>query len=264
MLVKSLEKAIRILLSFESTGQSQNITEISEHVSMPVTSLYRFLKTFEKYGFIQSDADGKLYQLGWRLFRLGLLSHNSVDLREAAKPEMVRVAEVTGEPVFLTVRHDNNSVCIESVEGRHRVRLSQRIGTVLPLHAGAAAKVLLAYMSDPARRDMIRSLDLRTLGPRTIRRRTVLEKRVHAVRSRGFDVSKEEVDPGACGVAVPVFSEDGNVIAALVSGGPIYRFSDKKIRQLVDELAKASQVIGEKSGWAGEKGAGVSMNRHGG
>ncbi|MFQ5918406.1 MAG: IclR family transcriptional regulator, partial [Candidatus Binatia bacterium] len=128
MVVKSLEKAIRILLSFESNGQSQNISELSEHASIPVTSLYRFLKTFEKHGFIQIDPDGKHYQLGWRLFRLGLLSHNSVDLRNVAKPEMERVAEITGESVFLTVRHDNNSVCIESVEGGHRVRLTQRIG----------------------------------------------------------------------------------------------------------------------------------------
>ncbi|MFQ5850921.1 MAG: IclR family transcriptional regulator [Candidatus Binatia bacterium] len=246
MLVKSLEKALRILLSFETNTQSQSILEISKHTSMPVTSLYRFLKTFEKYGFIKSDPEGKLYQLGPSLFRLGMLSHNSVDLREAAKPEMERVAETLGESIFLTVRHDDNSVCIESVEGKHRVRLTQRIGAVLPLHAGAAAKVLLAYMPEPERQNSIRSLDLCALGPRTITRKVVLEKRILLVRSRGFDVSKEEVDPGACGVAVPVFSEKGDVVAALASGGPIYRFGDKKIRQLVDQLSKASKTIGRK------------------
>jgi DNA-binding IclR family transcriptional regulator len=248
MVVKSLEKAIRILLSFESNGQRQNISELSEHASIPVTSLYRFLKTFEKHGFIQIDPDGKHYQLGWRLFRLGLLSHNPVDLRKTANPEMERLAQSTGESIFLTVRHDNNSVCIESVEGRHAVRLTQRIGAVLPLHAGAAAKVLLAYMPEPARRKMIRSLDLRALGPRTITSKAILEKRILTVRSREFDVSNEEVDPGACGVAVPVFSEEGNVVAALAGGGPTYRLRKAKITQLVDGLSKASKIIARKLG----------------
>jgi DNA-binding IclR family transcriptional regulator len=253
MLVKSLEKALRILLSFEPERQSQTLLQISKHTSIPVTSLYRFLETFEKYGFIRGDKERRFYQPGPTLFRLGMLSYDSVDLRELAKPEMERVAEITGESVFLTVRDNINSVCIESAEGNHRVRLTQRIGAVLPLHAGAAAKVLLAYMPEPEREDMLKALELRALGPGTVTRRTVLVKKIRTIRSRGFDVSREEVDAGSCGVAVPVFSEKGEVVAALASGGPIYRFTDKKIKQLVDRLLEASQMIGKNLGLASER-----------
>jgi DNA-binding IclR family transcriptional regulator len=253
MPVKSLEKALKILLSFDSTRQNQTLLQISRHTSIPVTSLYRFLQTFEQYGFIQVDSEGRRYRLGPMLFRLGMLSYDSVDLRKVARPEMERVAEDTGESIFLTVRHENNSVCIESTEGRHRVRLTQRIGAVLPLHAGAAAKVLLAYMPEPERQNILRTLELRALGPGTITRRTLLEKKIRAIRSRGFDVSREEVDTGSCGVAVPVFSEKGEVAAVLASGGPIYRFTDKKIKQLVDRLSKASQMIGKNLGLASER-----------
>lgn len=253
MLVKSLDKALRILLSFEPERESQTLLQISKHTSIPVTSLYRFLKTFEKYKFVKSDPQGKLYQLGPTLFHLGMLSYNSVDLREAAKPEMERVAETTGESVFLTVRHDNHSVCIESAEGRHRVRLTQGIGAVLPLHAGAAAKVLLAYRPEPERQNMLKTLELRALGPGTITRRTVLEREIRTIRSRGFGVSREEVDAGSCGVAVPVFSGKGEVVAALASGGPIYRFTDKKIKQLLDRLSKASRTIGKNLGLVSER-----------
>ncbi|MBI4488824.1 MAG: IclR family transcriptional regulator [Deltaproteobacteria bacterium] len=253
MLVKSLEKALRILLSFEPERQSQTLLQISKHTSIPVTSLYRFLETFEKYGFIREDKEGRFYHPGPTLFRLGMLSYDSVDLRELAKPEMERVAEITGESIFLTVRDGGNSVCIESAEGKHRVRLTQRIGAVLPLHAGAAAKVLLAYMPEPKRQNMLKTLELRALGPGTITRRTVLEKKIRTIRSRGFDVSREEVDAGSCGVAVPVFSEKGEVIAALASGGPSYRFTDKKVKQLVDRLSEASQMIGKNLGLASER-----------
>ena len=57
MVVKSLEKALRILLSFEPERQSQTLLEMSKQTSIPVTSLYRFLQTFEKYGFIQGDKE---------------------------------------------------------------------------------------------------------------------------------------------------------------------------------------------------------------
>jgi DNA-binding IclR family transcriptional regulator len=253
MTIKSLEKALRILLSFEAHRRSQSLLEIAKHTSMPVTSLYRFLETFEKFGIIKKDPDGKSYQLGPTLFRLGMLSYDSVDLREAAKGEMERLAEITGESIFLTVRHNGQSVCIESAEGKHRVRLTQRIGAVLPLQAGAAAKVLLAYMPEPERQNILKTLELRALGPRTITRRTMLEREIGIIRSRGFGVSKEEVDAGSCGVAVPIFSEKGEIVAALASGGPIYRFTDKKIKQLVDRLSKASQIVGKNLGSASER-----------
>jgi DNA-binding IclR family transcriptional regulator len=63
------------------------------------------------------------------------------------------------------------------------------------------------------------------------------------------------VDSGSCGVAVPVFSEKDEVIAALASGGPIYRFTDKKIKQLADQLSKASHIIGKSLGLASERAA---------
>mgnify|MGYP001560798930 CR=1 FL=1 len=246
MLVKSLEKALRILLSFEPERQSQTLSQMSKHTSIPVTSLYRFLKTFEKFRFVKTDPQGKSYQLGPALFRLGMLSYNSVDLREAAKPEIERLAGVSGESIYLTVRHEDHSVCIQSAEGKHRVRLTQRIGAALPLHAGAAAKILLAYMSEPERQNMLKSLRLRELGPGTITEKSELEKEVRTIRSRGYAVSREEVDAGSSGVAVPVLSGSGEVVAALACGGPIYRLTDKTIRELVKELSKASRIIGQK------------------
>ena len=253
MPVKSLEKALRILLSFEPERQTQTLLQISERTSIPPTSLYRFLETLERYGFIRADKEGRLYRLGPTVFRLGMLCHDSVDLRETAKPEMEKIAELTGESVFLTVRDGRSSVCIECAEGKHWIRLTQRIGAALPLHAGAAAKVLLAYMPEPERQNMLRTLELRAIGPGTICSRTVLEKKIRAIRSRGFDISHEEVDAGSCGVAVPVFSAKGEVVAALASGGPMYRFTDKGTKQILEMLLKASQVIGKNLGVAGEE-----------
>jgi DNA-binding IclR family transcriptional regulator len=246
MVVKSLEKALKILLSFEPHRKHQTLLQISKNTSIPATSLYRFLKTFDKCGFITTDAHEKSYQLGPALFRLGMLAHNSVDLREAAKPETEMLAEMTGESIFLTVRHGDRSVCIQSVEGRHRLRLTQRIGAALPLHAGAAARLLLAYMADGERQQMIKSLELRALGPRTITKKSELERGARLIQSKGYAISREEVDAGTSGVAVPIFSHSGEVVAALACGGPVYRLNDETIRKLVRELSKASGIIGRK------------------
>lgn len=248
MTVKSLEKALQILLSFGPRRQSQTLLEISKRTSIPVTSLYRFLETFEKFGFITAEPDGKSYQLGPALFPLGMVAHNSVDLREAAKPEMERLAGMFGESIYLTVRHEDHSVCIQSAEGKHRVRLTQRIGAALPLYAGAAARILLAYMAEPERQRMIKSLELRGLGPGTITKRSELERAARLVRSKGYAVSREEIDAGTSGVAVPVFSQSGEVVAALACGGPSYRLTEETIRELVRKLSKASRLIGGKLG----------------
>ena len=89
------------------------------------------------------------------------------DERQLALPVMERLHELTEETVFLCVRRDDVAVCIECLPGKHVQALALGLGGSLPLHAGAAPRVLLAYEPKDVQADYLRRVDLVSFTDRT-------------------------------------------------------------------------------------------------
>ena len=61
------------------------------------------------------------------------------------------------------------------------------------------------------------------------------------IRDRGYAESVEETDPGAWGVATPIFDRNGQVVAAIGIAGPILRYSKELSRQYVSLCCEAAR-----------------------
>jgi len=105
--------------------------------------------------------------------------------------------------------------------------LIAEIGAQVPLHAGASAKALLAFMA-PEEIDAVIAHGLRRLGPGTITNAGALRRDLARTRRRGWALSVEETNEGATGVAVPVFGPGGEVAASLAIAGPLTRFTRQR------------------------------------
>ena len=64
-------------------------------------------------------------------------------------------------------------------------------------------------------KSLFRSGKLKKLTERTITDPEVLNKVFEKIRRQGYAISRGEAIPGACGIAAPVFGEDGRIRAAL-------------------------------------------------
>jgi DNA-binding IclR family transcriptional regulator len=80
---------------------------------------------------------------------------------------MEELQATTGETIALSVLDGHEALCIEMVEGWHEVKLVTRLGYRQPLHAGASARTLLAYLP-PAEVERCLAGALVALGPRTM------------------------------------------------------------------------------------------------
>ncbi len=89
------------------------------------------------------------------------------------------------------------------------------IGTQRAAHAGAAAKVLLAYLPEAEVMEIVREKGLPRLCTNTITDVDELMKELARIRERGYADSLEETDPGAWGVSTPIRDWRGKVIAAI-------------------------------------------------
>ncbi len=156
---------------------------------------------------------------------------------------MEELASATGEMPLLTVYQNQEVVCIEKIETSHSVRLALNVGTRHPPHAGASSKILMAFLPEGEIQAIIRGKGLPKICTNTITDPDRLMAELARIRDQGYAESIEETDPGAWGVATPIYDRDGDVVAAIGIAGPILRFSQDLSRQYVSLCCQAAQRI---------------------
>jgi DNA-binding IclR family transcriptional regulator len=93
------------------------------------------------------------------------------------------------------------------------------VGAVLPAHATAVGKVLLA--SRPAMARALADAPLDAFTPRTVVDPAVLLVELQAARARGWAEQQGEYRLGVGGIAAPVHGPGGLVVGALGVSGPV-------------------------------------------
>ena len=248
--VRTVDRLVTILDCFSLERPAWSLAEICAHLGLPKSTLHRFLTSLESHGILRRDPDDKQWRLGYRLVTWGEFAAGSTGLRHVARPIMRDLATVTGETVVLTVYQGQEVVCVEKVETSHSVRLKLDVGTRHPPHAGASSKILMAYLPEDEIQAIIRDKGLPQVCANTITNPDKLVAELTRIREQGYAESLEETDPGAWGVATPIYGRNGDVMAAVGIVGPSLRFSGELARQYValcrDAARRISILLGAK------------------
>jgi len=165
---------------------------------------------------------------------------------------MTRLAEQTGETVFLGVVDGWEMICIDRRESSHSIRLSAQIGQRVPLHMGGVPKTLLAYQSasftqEYLKRPLARATELTITDPAR------LCKALEEIRERGVCITCGDLEPGACSIAAPIRDHSGQVVSALSAAGPETRFGPANVPRIVQAVRQAAAEISQLLGYT-EKG----------
>ena len=161
---------------------------------------------------------------------------------------MEKLRDLCGEEISLYVLGEGNRICVEAVKSRYGIARVTQVGKILPLHCGASGKVLLAYLPEEIRKDMICSRPLEKFTPKTITDPVELEADLEKIRRDGYALSFEEREAGTYSVVAPVMGKSGKILASLSICGPIFRFPDeqreKNIAAALDAAAEISKALG--------------------
>jgi DNA-binding IclR family transcriptional regulator len=163
---------------------------------------------------------------------------HTLDARAALQPILRDLVEGSAETVILAVPDGRRRCarCVDRMESTHSLRLSIDVGECTPLHAGAIAKTALAFL-DARVVDDVLAHDLEPVGPATITDPAKLHHELELIRTRSWAYSYEETDVGAWGVAAPVLTLGGNLVAVIGVVAPTARHS----QVATDKLAAATQ-----------------------
>jgi DNA-binding IclR family transcriptional regulator len=216
--VQVVAKVDAVLVNLAEDGET-TAADLADRVGEPRSTVYRLLSTLQRLDMVEPGSRRGTYRLGLKLLRLGSAVVARFDERQAALPVMERIHEETGETVFLCIRRGFEAVCIERLDGRRVQSLALRLGGSLPLHAGAAPRVLLAYEPEALWEEYLDTGPLERMTATTPTRRRELVERLEEIRRDGYAVSDEDVTVGMAAVGAPIFDHRGGVRAALSISG---------------------------------------------
>jgi len=230
--IRSVDRAVAILdLLASSAGREPpdhadfaglSGAEVARDLGVHRSTALRLLGTLERHALVERDSRTAKYRLGRRLPQLARVVTGELDLRHVARPVCEGLAAATGESVTLDVLDGDEIVPIEQSTGSTSFVSVNWLGRRTPVHCTASGKVILAFAPEPLRQRLLaRPLEPRT--PRSIVDVAELEKQLGAARDAGYARTFEELEVGLDAVAAPVFSADGDVLAAIDISGPAHR-----------------------------------------
>jgi DNA-binding IclR family transcriptional regulator len=203
----------------------------------------------KEIGILNQDSETHLYMMGSKVLAWAGIYMVTSDVRTIALPVMVRLQEQTRETISLYILEGSERVCVERLESPETVRIVARIGRRIPLYAGSAGKVFLAFMPENRREMILRDIDLDPMTERTITDMDVLRDNLGQIREKGYAVSQGEWIIDASGTAAPIFDQRGQITAAISISGPGQRFTDEKIKEMADLLVKEAAQISFELGY---------------
>jgi DNA-binding IclR family transcriptional regulator len=234
--VRTVERALDILDCFAPGQLELSLTELSKRINLAMSTTSRLVTTLEKRGYLSRNRDSQRYALGPRLAQIGALGFSSVDIRKLALPIMRDLNRIYDEGVSLYVVQDTERVCIERVESSRPLRRVVNVGDRHLLTRGAAGRVLLAWLPEDRREELLKNDPFTT------------EESLAELRRSGYTVSLGEREEGVTSIAAPVLDARREVVAALAMSGPSVRFEGPGFDDKVAKVRKHADLISEALG----------------
>lgn len=239
--VSSVKRALNIFdLYLESDEKELGLTEISKGINVNKSTVYRIVKTLEQEGWLIQN--NNKYRIGFGVLKVSGKLLKDYNSRDYIVKELEKLVEKVKETAILSVFEDKWSICIEKADADNSVILKLKKGQILPVHAGAAGKILLAFQPEEVI-DKVISYGLKKFNEKTITDGERLKKHLKEIRDRKYAVSYAEVDSSGATIGLPVFNKEGKIIYGLSVSGPIDRMKKKGTDYIINEVKKTAGNI---------------------
>ncbi|WP_084961115.1 IclR family transcriptional regulator [Thermoactinospora rubra] len=224
--VQSIERAAAILRLLASSSGRLGVGELASSLGLARGTVHGILRTLVRVGFVEQDEASGKYQLGAALLHLGTSYLDVNELRSRAINWADALAARSGEAVRIGTFLDGKVLVVHHVFRPDDTLQAMDVGTLLPLHATALGKVLLAYDANAAA--AIRDAELERYCRRTITNHRELARVLTRVRDQGWAASVEEAVQGEAGIAAPIRGYGGLVVGAIGISGAVERLCDAR------------------------------------
>jgi DNA-binding IclR family transcriptional regulator len=187
------------------------------------------------------DRVGDQIRIGVRMAYWAAPAVKGVDVLTIVNPVLREMRDATGETSCFFREEQGFRVCVAVADTRHALRRDMYVGKILPLHAGSAGRVLLAWNPELAEAVLARPLE--PITDTTVTSPDLLRELIRQTRSDGFAITTAEREDGSSGLSAPVFNSAAELVGALSISGPTIRMPLAKCEEWVDLLVGSAEKL---------------------
>jgi DNA-binding IclR family transcriptional regulator len=242
-----LTKVLKIFELLDSSPGGLQLRNIAEETGMNKSTAYRFLAHLDREGYLVRDLTGA-YLIGPRLMRLGANSTYQATINKLGRPVLEVLRRQTGETVNLGVLDSGEVLYLDVLESPHHFRLSSQTGMRRPINCTALGKAILAWLPPASRDELLANCRMEKRTPQSIIQPSEILVELGRIQRRGYALDNEEVEPGACCVAAPIFDSSDMIAASISVSGPVTRMNRNRVAEVAAAVKSAADEISQRLG----------------
>jgi DNA-binding IclR family transcriptional regulator len=243
VVIQSVDRAIRILIALQGERRL-GIAELAVRLELAPSTVHGIVKTLAVHHLVVQDAPTGRYQLGPGVLRFGNVYLDTLELRSRAVPWSEELARRTGLAVRTGVLAGDDVVIIHHEPRPDGSRQMPEIGIVIPAHASALGKAILAFSPNEAKR--VLAAAHRSMTGETITDAKELRAQFASIASNPLAEERDEAVLGESSVAAPIFGGYGSTLGAI---GVVMPTTDWPVAESVlDALREAARNISRELG----------------
>jgi IclR family pca regulon transcriptional regulator len=252
--VQALSRGLALLEVFDEHRRELTLSELARALDTNKPTARRLAQTLVDLGYL-TNGPGKRFRLGPRALDLGRRYLAAQDLPDAARPILQALSEATGESSNLAIRDGREVVYLVRIPAAPRIlSVNLQVGSRLPLHATSLGKALLADVAESDLTAILGESPWPACTERTRRSPQALWPDLLNLRTYGYAVSDEELEPGLRSIAAPVRNADGAVVASVNLSTHAARVPlDRLLGPLAEALLAARDRLDARLGYVPEQ-----------
>lgn len=240
----AMGKAFSILETVTSTVQPLSMAEIARATGLTKPTVHRVITLLTEIGFLERDLSGRGYTEGPRLLSFALATLSAASHRSVRHTILNGLSETLGETCNFGVLTGSEVVYLDRVEAKWPLGLRFEPGSQVPAHCTAIGKLLLSLQPDAEREAILSAMPLTRYTNDTITDLATLREALEGVRESGVGIDDQEFMSGVVCIAVPVTTENGNVVGSIAVSAPEARITLKEGLAFVPEMRNAASRLG--------------------
>jgi DNA-binding IclR family transcriptional regulator len=235
--IQSIDRAVRVLTALQGTRR-MSLSELAARLDLAPSTMHGIVRSLVEHGMVVQERGSSRYQLGPAVLRLGNVYLDTLELRSRAIPWAEDLARRTGLAVRTGVLLIDDVVIIHHEPRPDGSRQMPEVGIVIPVHASALGKALLAFLPEDEKR-VLTSGELRSMTGETISSPELLRDQLDLIRASGVATEQDEAVLGEGSLASPVFDSYGEAVGAIGVVVPSGDLERPEVRDLVRDAARA-------------------------
>ncbi len=240
--VQSLARGLAVIRTFGDGRPRQTLSQVAARTGLDRAGARRILLTLKTLGYLRQD--GRDFIPTPNILHLGYSYISTIQWWSMAEQKMTELVNTVNKSATLGVLTGSHFISVACVQARSLLTVNLAVGRRSPAYCTAIGRVLLGNLPEAELLHVLKRRPPTKLTDYTVTSIPALVRIIERDRKQGWSLVSKEYNDSVCAIAVPVYSQTGQMMAAMSAiETPIRTSPEKMVETILPVLKQASATL---------------------